>query len=58
MKKKQVFLLALMMLALFMLCGCGAKQEMSSAAPEIPSPSTIWPSGRRARRGISMSMTA
>lgn len=29
MKKKQVFLLALMMLALFMLCGCGAIQEMS-----------------------------
>ena len=29
MKKKQVFLLALMMLALFMLCGCGAKQETS-----------------------------
>ena len=29
MKKKQVFLLALMMLALFMLCGCGSKQEMS-----------------------------
>ena len=29
MKKKQVFLLALMMMALFMLCGCGAKQEMS-----------------------------
>ena len=29
MKKKQVFLLALMMLALFMLCGCGAIQESS-----------------------------
>ena len=29
MKKKQVFLLALMMLALFMLCGCGAIQETS-----------------------------
>lgn len=29
MKKKQVFLPALMMLALFMLCGCGAIQETS-----------------------------
>ena len=29
MKKKQVFLLALMMPALFMLCGCGAIQETS-----------------------------
>ena len=29
MKKKQVFLLALMMMALFMLCGCGAIQETS-----------------------------
>ena len=29
MKKKQVFLLALMMLALFMLCGCSAIQETS-----------------------------
>ena len=29
MKKKQVFSLALIMLAVFVLCGCGSKQEMS-----------------------------
>ena len=29
MKKKQVFLLSLIMMTLFVLCGCGAKQEMS-----------------------------
>ena len=32
MKKKQVFLPALIMLALFMLCGCGSKQEMGISA--------------------------
>ena len=36
MKKKQVFLLALMMLALFMLCGCGAKQETSISSSGDP----------------------
>ena len=32
MKQKQVFSLALIMLAVFVLCGCGSKQEMGLSA--------------------------
>lgn len=38
MKQKQVFSLALIMLAIFVLCGCGSKQEMSLSAAEM----NVW----------------
>ena len=46
MKKKQVFLLALMMMALFMLCGCGAIQETSiSSSGDSVTDLTLRPDG-------------
>ena len=48
MKKKQMFSLALIMLTLFVLCGCGTKQEMSissSGDSVTVNDLALWPDG-------------